>query len=173
MINSGEKDFCFRIFRNSTSLDIDLLLEFLRERSSNKVILQILDPNLLISVKQLQSAVYHTEKSFESKRNIARTRANEFLIRLAGKRQISNALKLLGIKESSQYLLIIAFGTTLENNKKELEKFVKQFSLIEYEAKNSLPISKLKVLSTYYECQEDLIEIEKTALEKIASVEIL
>ncbi|MCG3222422.1 MAG: hypothetical protein H7641_13665, partial [Candidatus Heimdallarchaeota archaeon] len=99
MIKDGE-DFYFRIFRKSTSLDMDLLFDFLRERSSTEVVIQILDPILLISVKQLQSAIYHTEKSFENKRNIARTKANELLIRLAGKRQISNALNLLGIKDS-------------------------------------------------------------------------
>ena len=172
MIKDGE-DFYFRIFRKSTSLDIDLLFDFLRERSSTEVVIQILDPTLLISVKQLQSAIYHTEKSFENKRNIARTKANELLIRLAGKRQISNALNLLGIKDSSQYLLVIAFGATLENNKKELEKLVEQFGISEDEEENTLPISKLKVLSSYYECQEDLLEIEKRALEKIAFVEVL
>ncbi len=172
MIKDGE-DFYFRIFRKSTSLDIDLLFDFLREGSSTEVVIQILDPTLLISVKQLQSAIYHTEKSFENKRNIARTKANELLIRLAGKRQISNALNLLGIKDSSQYLLVIAFGATLENNKKELEKLVEQFGISEDEEENTLPISKLKVLSSYYECQEDLLEIEKRALEKIAFVEVL
>lgn len=172
MIKDGE-DFYFRIFRKSTSLDMDLLFDFLRERSSTEVVIQILDPILLISVKQLQSAIYHTEKSFENKRNIARTKANELLIRLAGKRQISNALNLLGIKDSSQYLLVIAFGATLENNKKELEKLVEQFGISDDEEENTLPISKLKVLSSYYECQEDLLEIEKRALEKIAFVEVL
>ncbi|MCG3226783.1 MAG: hypothetical protein H7645_07680 [Candidatus Heimdallarchaeota archaeon] len=172
MTKDGEV-FYFRIFRKTASLDIDLLFDFLRERSSAETVLQILDPTLLISVKQLQSAIYHTEKSFENKRNIARTKANELLIRLAGKRQISNALKLLGIKDSSQYLLIIAFGAKFENNKKELEKVVEQFGISEDEAENILPISKLKVLSSYYECQENLQEIEKKALEKIAFVEVL
>ncbi|MHA1953011.1 MAG: KEOPS complex subunit Cgi121 [Candidatus Heimdallarchaeaceae archaeon] len=172
MTKDGE-DFYFRIFRKSASLDIDLLFDFLRERISTETVLQILDPTLLVSEKQLQSAIYHTEKSFENKRNIARTKGNELLIRLAGKRQISNALKLLGIKESSQYLLIIVFGAKLETNKKELDKLVEQFGIREEQLKNTIPISSLKVLSSYYECQEDLQEIEKRALEKIASVEVL
>ena len=171
MTKHGEV-FYFRIFRKTVSLDIDLLFDFLRERSSAETVLQILDPTLLISVKQLQSAIYHTEKSFENKRNIARTKANELLIRLAGKRQISNALKFFGIKDSSQYLIIIAFGAKLENSKKEINKLVEEFGISEEEAEITLPISELKILSSYYECQEDLHEIEKRALEKIAFVEV-
>ena len=171
MTNDGE-GFSFRIFKKSASLEIDLLFDFLKERSTAETVLQVLDPTLIISVKQLQSAIYHTEKSFKNKRNIARTKGNELLIRLAGKRQISNALKLFGIKDSSQYLLIIAFGAKLENNKKEINKLVEKFGINEEEAEITLPKSELKILSSYYECQEDLHEIEKRALEKIAFVEV-
>ena len=60
-----------------------------------------------------------------------------------------------------------------QKNRKELEKLVEQFGISEDEVENTLPISKLMVLSSYYECQEDLHEIEKRALEKIALVEVL
>lgn len=173
MNDFGSNDFCFRIFRNSKSLDIDLLIDFLMEREISQTILQIIDPAYIVSENQLRSAVYHATKSFENQRNIARNKANELVIRLAGKRQISSALNQIGIKETSQHLLVIAFGNTLENNMKELEKLVNQFNLNNEEIEKILPLSGLKELSTYYECQEDYEEIEKRVLERIAAIEIL
>ena len=170
--NVGE-EFYFKIFTNSTSLEINLLLDTLRERDATKTTIQVLDPTYIISRIHLQSAIYHTEKSFENKRNIARNKANEFLIRLSGKRQITNALKFFGLKDSSQYLLLLAFGDILENNKNELEKIVSRFNLNNNVVETALPLTSLKDLSEYYMCMEDFDEIEKKGLERIASVEIL
>jgi KEOPS complex subunit Cgi121 len=172
MNNIGTKDYCYRIFSNSKSLDIDSILDFLAKRESSQTTVQIIDPTFIVSKKQLQSAIYHAEKSFENKRNIARNKGNEFVIRLTGKRQISSALKQIGIQKNSQYLLVIVFGSTSKNNIEELEKLVNQFDLNEIEIEKTLPLSSLDSLSTHYECLENYEEIEKRALERIASIEI-
>jgi tRNA threonylcarbamoyladenosine modification (KEOPS) complex Cgi121 subunit len=168
-----EEKYYYRIFNIPSSLDIDALLDFLRKKDISETTLQILDPTYIISMKQLLSAIYHTEKSFKEERNIARNKGNELLIRLAGKRQISNALKTYGLKKSSKYLLILAFGETFDKSEREIDFVVKQFELSKEELESRLPISSLEILAEFYDCKEDLDEIEKQALEKIASVEIL
>jgi tRNA threonylcarbamoyladenosine modification (KEOPS) complex Cgi121 subunit len=173
MNNIGTKDYYFRIFSNSKSLDIDAILDFLAKRESSQITVQIIDPTFIVSERQLQSAIYHVEKSFENKRNIARNKGSEFIIRLTGKRQISSALKQIGIQKNGQYLLAISFGSTLEKNIEELEKLVNQFDLNKIEIEKTLPLSNLDSLSIFYECLENYEEIEKRALERIASIEIL
>ena len=104
MVESRELFYHYQIFIPPQNVNIDDLLDKIKLKSNNTIHLQLIDPIHIVSKKQISIAIYHTLKAFEQKRNIARDPATEFLLRISAKRQISIALKLCGIKETSKYI---------------------------------------------------------------------
>ncbi len=173
MKKGNELSLIYRVYSPPSSYNLEELVENTKSKKTTPTILQIIDPKWIVSEKHLNVAVYHTMKAFETKRNIARDEATEFLIRLSGKRQINNALELFGIKKESSHLLLLAFGGLSDENKQNLESFVKESKiLIDKEVTSSFPLTEIEELSRFYECQEELKEIEKKALENMAKIEV-
>jgi len=173
MKKEKEISLSYRIFSPPSEFNLEELVEKIKSTNSSSII-QIIDPRWVVSNRQLKVAVYHTLKAFETKRNIARDVATEFLIRLSGKRQISSAVELFGINKESLYFLVLAFGGLDKENQQSLASFVKESKiLIDKEVKQSLPLTEKKELSKFYECKEDIEEIEKKALENMAMIEAL
>ena len=174
MKEGKELSLNYRIYLAPSDYNIEELVGYIKSKKTAPTILQIIDPKWIVSDRQLKVAVYHTIKAFEIKRNIARDKATEFLIRLSGKRQIINAVKLFGIKKESSHLLLLAFGGLNRENKKTLDSFVEESKILMNKEVNSLlPLTKITELSRFYDCKEKLEEIEKKALENMAKIEIL
>jgi tRNA threonylcarbamoyladenosine modification (KEOPS) complex Cgi121 subunit len=174
MKKGNEFFLTYKIYDAPSNYSIEELIEKIKLKDTSPTILQIIDPKWIVSEKQLKIAVYHTMKAFETKRNIARDKATEFLIRLSGRRQIVNAVELFGIRKESSHLLLIAFGGLDKENKQNLTSFAEDSKiLVDKEATLSFPLSEIVELSEFYECQEELGEIEKEALESMAKIEIL
>ncbi|MHA2358578.1 MAG: KEOPS complex subunit Cgi121 [Candidatus Heimdallarchaeaceae archaeon] len=174
MIEDRKEVFFYRIFALPSNVDIDSLLKTLKTHQNKEIILQIFNPEFIVSNKQIQAAIYATNKVFDSGRNIAREKANEFLLRLSGKRQITSALDILGISERSINILILSFGGSEKENIARIDQFLKLSNISEKnEIKKSVPLTDLEILQEHYQVTGSIEEIEKKALENIASVEIL
>ena len=174
MSEDRKDEFFYRIFTLPKDVDIDLIISALKSHNRKKVTLQILNPDFIVSNRHIHAAIYSANKAIETGRNIARERANEFLLRLSGKRQITSALDIFGISEKSKHILIIAFGGEEKENETEINKFLELSDISEKdEIKKPIPITDLNTLCQYYQIDGNLEEIEKKAIENIAVVEIL
>jgi len=174
MSNLGSFEYQYSVFSTSQPFNSETVIELIRRQKKDNVHLQTLDPTFIVSEKQIIAALYHTKKAFQRENNIARDFTTEFLLRLSGKRQISNAINFLGIKDSCSNIMIIAFGEKKEETKHEFDVILEKISKnIDMQTKKKLPIMSLKELALHYKCEENLIIIEKKALETMAAIEIL
>ena len=164
----------YSVFSISQPFKSDDVIDIIKNYKHDSVYLQILDPTNLVGDKQIKSALFQAERAFKNKKNIARDYSTEFLVRLAGKRQISNAIELLGIKDTCENIMFIAFGIQTEDVEQEFSSFLDSISArIDLKDQKKLPISNIEDLALYYKCEENLETIEKKAIELIATVEIL
>ncbi|MHA1399411.1 MAG: KEOPS complex subunit Cgi121 [Candidatus Heimdallarchaeaceae archaeon] len=168
-----EFSFDFFIFNIHSSFTPSNILKELKGRNNNsKTIIQALDPKYIVSERHLQVGVYHTLKAFQKKRNIAREMGTELILRLAGKRQISKALKIFGLSNNTEKILILAVTTSKEECTEILNKFLEQIKFPEMKITKELPVTSLDDLASFYQSPPELATIEKFALERIASVEL-
>jgi tRNA threonylcarbamoyladenosine modification (KEOPS) complex Cgi121 subunit len=170
----GGFEYNYSVFSTSKSYNSDKVIILIREQKHETVYLQVLDPTFLVSDKQIISALFQTERAFLNKKNISRDFSTEFLVRIAGKRQISSAIESLGIGESSTDIMLIAFGQNKELVNQTFHTFLDVISEnIEIDKQKNLPLLGLKDLALHYDCEENIDIIEKKALELIATIEIL
>lgn len=173
MLDENKINFHYQAFSSPKNMNIDLYLQKLKSVQESSTYLQILDPTLIISERHLQIAIYHTLKSFEQKRNIARDKTTELLLRISGKNQISDAIRLYGVKPSTSIILIVAFSDHIRNNKEVIERFLKSIQISDEEEINiKFPLLSIKELSQKYQCEENLKEIEKRVLENMAALSV-
>ena len=174
MNNLGSFEYQYSVFSTSQPFNSKTVIELIKKQKKDNVHLQILDPTFIVSEKQIIAALYHTKKAFQRENNIARDFTTEFLLRLSGKRQISNAINFLGIKDSCINIMIIAFGEKKEEIEYEFDIILETISKnINLQTKKKLPIASLEKLALHYKCEENLEIIEKKAFETMAFVEIL
>ncbi|MEM3832643.1 MAG: KEOPS complex subunit Cgi121 [Thermoprotei archaeon] len=93
-------------------INIDSLKEILDKANSNDCVVQLIDADVVASLHHLIAAVIRTERSFSSKRNISHKRHVELLLRLCGTHQISDAIKIAGVKPDSVNIILICYGKT-------------------------------------------------------------
>ncbi|MCE7742112.1 MAG: hypothetical protein GOP50_06605 [Candidatus Heimdallarchaeota archaeon] len=174
MHNEEEINFHYQVFFTPKDMNLDEFLEKLKLKQNKKVRLQLIDPTLIVSEKHLLISIYHTLKAFEQNKNIARDQATEFLLRVSGKKQISNALELFGIKVTCNVIMIIAFGGSSDENKEAVEHFLSSINISEEKRLElQFPLIGIKELSQRYKCEEDILIVEKRVLEQIAALTIL
>ena len=174
MHNEEQYNFHYQIFSPPHPIDVDDYLEKIKLRQNKEIHLQIINPKFIVSEKQVLVSIYHTFKAFKQNRNKARDIATEFLLRISGQKQISNALEIYGITETSEMVMVIAFGGKKEENKLEVENFVHQLNLSNDKLiEIKFPILSIKELSLKHQCEEDVQVIEKRVLEEIATLTIL
>ena len=102
-------------FSASSPLPAEKLLELAKENS-----FLLLNPEKIHCEEELLIAEKLTELSIREKRNIAKTRENEFLLWLSAKKDISNAFREYGFK-SPENILILSFSQTKKQLLKMLE----------------------------------------------------
>ncbi len=131
---------------------------------------QIIDADKVCSIIQILSSVHRTYRAFSSSQNIAKDFSIEFLIRLSGKRQIVDAIKMLGIKEDTKNGVVICAGKNLEEIKNIITYILDKFSREENE--NFIEIyskEKEEILRKTYELRSPFII--KEILMKISLIE--
>ncbi|MGB9729532.1 MAG: KEOPS complex subunit Cgi121 [Thermoprotei archaeon] len=93
-------------------ININSLKKILEKANSNNYVIQLIDADIVASLHHLIAAIIRTERSFHSKRNISHKKHVELLLRLCGTRQISDAIKIAGIKPDSVNVILICYGKT-------------------------------------------------------------
>lgn len=90
----------------------------------NSDIISIFDLDKIICLKQIEVAVFRTNRSIKNKTNIGQKWGIEFILHLTAKHQIKEALKLVGISETTKCIGII------QNTHIPIDKnFLKGFNL--------------------------------------------
>jgi len=80
-----------------------------------EVCVQIVDLNGVAGSRYLFLAILNALKSFNSKRPISKTLAMEVLLYVAASRQISEAIKLVGVTDNTTSIAVIAIGSSSED----------------------------------------------------------
>jgi len=86
---------------------------------------QVFDLNAVKSEFQVNLAFFHAEKAFEQNSNISKDLLLEFLIRVAGIRQINKAIEKVGIKNTNQILVTFSPNFSKVNSEDEILKLLK------------------------------------------------
>lgn len=146
---------------------IDELLNKARDASrKQKTVIQVFDPDAVLSKKHLKYSFSQAFKACEQRKNIAKTLENEFLLRTAATRKISEAIKRTGVKNTKKALLAID-----TNDGKKINKILEQLNA--KQTKLSFPSEK--TIAKLYELNENALKnytVEQLLLEKIALLEI-
>ncbi len=86
--------------------DSDELFSLLSKLSrENSLLLQVFNPDSVISKKHIEHAYELSKRAFASKTNIARTMQAELLLRAAGSSKINKAIERVGIENPNRILL--------------------------------------------------------------------
>lgn len=167
----------------------DELLNKARDASrEQKTVIQAFDPDAVLSKKHLQYSFSQAFKACEKGTNIAKNLENEFLLRTAATRRISEAITRAGTKNPKKTLLAIITeeknthaSKTKQNSETQNLKTPKRQNQISeilerLEAKKTkwIPPSE-KTIAKRYQLNEKALEnytVEQLLIEKIALIEI-
>ncbi|HLI45691.1 MAG TPA: KEOPS complex subunit Cgi121 [Geobacterales bacterium] len=140
--------------------------------NSKMQLAQAVDATKICCSTQIEIAVMRTYRAFKMGRNIAKNMSMELLLRLSGKRQIHEALNLLGLKESSKYVALICADSDQGSLEDFIRKTLSEFAIREDETLIEVyDKSKEEVLKLTYDLKTQ--DIIKEVLMKIAYLEIL
>ncbi|MCS7364974.1 MAG: KEOPS complex subunit Cgi121 [archaeon GB-1867-035] len=96
----------------SSKLNVNLILDVCRKVSStHDVVIQVFNPNIIISLRHLLISVMKALRSFSEGRNICDKIEMEILLYISGRRQIRDALKIAGLPEYAENFISICIGS--------------------------------------------------------------
>lgn len=113
-------------------VDVNYVLQISKNVESQfRVTAQFFDASLIASWEHVVFSAFNAIKAFEAGRNIAKNLGMEVLVRLSGQRQISVALKLMGLKEECKELGIVIIGESRERVEEAIHHAVEKLGLME------------------------------------------
>lgn len=91
-----------RSYENNHVRDISSFLKKIDKITSmnERSIIQLLDSDYICGIKHLNQGISQAIKAFDEKQNFAKDRGLEICVRTSAQKQISEALKILGIKKT-------------------------------------------------------------------------
>lgn len=145
------------------------LIENIIKKRKQLEILQVVDLKKIVSYRQILSAIYRTYRNFERKKNIAKEKSVEVLLRITGKRQISEAIATVGVDNETREIVIFACDKAEENVKKVIEEIIKDNGLkVKDEELDNFEKRKNELIKTFNLVTNN---IEKEILTRIASID--
>jgi tRNA threonylcarbamoyladenosine modification (KEOPS) complex Cgi121 subunit len=93
--------------------DVDMILRAAQERYPNTS-LQLVDLDKVAGSRFLLLATFNALRSFDSKQPISRTLGMEILLYISGNRQISEAVKLVGVASATNRIAAVVVGASKE-----------------------------------------------------------
>lgn len=104
--------------------DVSSFLKKIDEIISQKEgsIIQLIDSDYICGKDHLNQAISQAIKAFDEKQNFAKDKGLEICVRLSAQKQISEALKLFGIKKQGNITAI--YINTTENQVKDVEEIL-------------------------------------------------
>jgi len=148
------------------------ILEYVSKNKSKVDILQVVDADKICGQLHLFSAIYRTYRAKKESKNIAKENSIELLLRLSGKRQINEAISMLGLNEKTRNVLVCCCDEDLDKAKLVTEELVRYFSELEND----------DFINIYDKVKEEEIKktfnvktnnIQKEVLMKISYIELL
>ena len=135
------------------------------------------------SKNQVLFAAEHTRLAFKRNTSFSKNREHEFLIRLSGQKQASEAIEHFGIKSGIKQLIgIMAVDLKTDSEKKKLKSILKELNVVEQRNCFSKNNSQKKELLQWFGIPDKSIEtmtdyskekaIERLIFEKIALIEL-
>lgn len=96
-----DHNIIIRSYKDNTIDDIPELLKKIDKITSQKEdsTIQLLNTDYICGNRHISQAISQAFKAFNEKQNFAKDRGLEICVRLSAQKQISNAIKTLGIKE--------------------------------------------------------------------------
>jgi len=82
-------------------------IDSLRDNCCDSGIIQLMDAKAIAGYQHLQQGVIHAINAFKREENLANDLGIEILLRTSGQRQISKALKILGLKKGEMDIAIV------------------------------------------------------------------
>ncbi len=152
-------------------INLKEIFDYLDDSRKKCELLQIVDADKVCGSVQIISSIYRAYRAFSTAQNIARDLSIEFLIRLSGKRQISDAIKMLGVGIHTRNAVVVCADKDLGKVKNIISDILEKFSKKEDE--NLLEIyskEKEEILKKIYEIKSPFII--KEILMKISNIEI-
>lgn len=100
-------------FRDVKIKDVDQFLRMVKDKTDN-VVVQFFDATLVAGWEHLRFAALNALNAFKSKVNISNSLAMEILLYASARRQIKEALELLGIKSRTSQVAVLVLAETSE-----------------------------------------------------------
>ena len=106
-------------YSDNTITNISSLLKQVDEITSLKddSIIQLMDTDYICGTNHLKQGISQAIKSFDEETNFANDKGLEICVRLSAQKQISEALKLLGIKEKGNITVVFINSSEEQINK--------------------------------------------------------
>ncbi|MBN1160201.1 MAG: hypothetical protein JXA43_03150 [Candidatus Diapherotrites archaeon] len=157
--------------------DLDSLLDWMKENVRDRV-LQVLNAEHIVSVSQIEFAFMEALDAMQEKNNIANSLNNEFLLRLAGVRQVDKAIANFGIKKGKNKAIIVVSGNDC---KKVMEELISKFYFIVDDFVLDIDDKRFNSLKKFYQIEDKQINLvggkkedalTNLVLEKVATLEL-
>ncbi len=120
-INVEGKHLVLEGFKNIKTENIPALFN-LQKNQAKDCCIQFFDPNYVAGFDHLYFATLNALIAFRNGRNISKDLAVEIMIYASGQRQISKAIKLLGIKPDPLEIIVLVLSETIEKSLDVLDK---------------------------------------------------
>jgi len=153
VIKEYGKHYLITGLRDSKVANLDLLMKTLKEKGS--CVVQVFNADLIAGWEHLFFAAFNALKAFESKRNISKTLSMEILLYASMQRQISNALKLIGVRPDLSRVAVIILSDLESRLRECLEKIEDFFGGVTDETVLSVNPRKLDVIKATFGITEE------------------
>lgn len=162
---------CYASFKLKNR-NLNEIFEYISRIKSKVDILQLVDADKICGELHLLSGIYRTYRAKKESKNIAKENSVELLLRLSGKRQINEAISILGLNEKTRNVLVCCCDQDLDKAKLVTEELVSHLSEFENDV----------FINVYDKVKEEEIKktfnirtnnIEKEVLMKISYIELL
>lgn len=118
----SDYNIVIRSYENNKVEDIPSFLKKINDitQSNDESIIQLLDCDYICGMSHINQGISQAIKAFDEKQNFANDKGLEICVRLSAQKQISEALKLLGIKKKGN-ITVVYINTTQDQIKKTEE----------------------------------------------------
>lgn len=129
----SEYDIVVHSYENNKVEDIPSFLKKINKitESNDESIIQLLDCDYICGTSHINQGISQAIKAFDEKQNFANDRGLEVCVRTSAQKQISEALKLLGIKKEGNITVVYINASSEQIKKTEELLSTRNDSLIE------------------------------------------
>ncbi len=158
-------------FRNVEIRDVDALFNFV-DKEAEGCYVQFFDADLIAGFDHLYFAFLNASKAFEAGNNISKDVAVETLLFASGQRQISNAIKLIGIKPHSSRIAVLAVSKSRQKAVEMLDKVSKMLCGEKFNDVLELTDDKFEIIKKAFKISGEEIEavLRKNKKEALTSL---